>query len=142
MKSFREFVEERKVKKARPDRIRAKSMFTQAINRINDLKTLPINETNAPFRFEDAYESVREALQAFMYLEGFNPYSHEAILVFGFERGFLTEAEFRTWDRNREIRNDIHYRSEKTTLEATEKAIRQASELIGKFENVSAVHFS
>jgi len=132
MKKFKEFVEEGKVKKTAPDIIRAKSMLSQGLARITDLKSLPLKEETASFRFEDAYEAVREVLQAFMFLEGYNPYSHDAIIVFGFEKGLLTEAEFNKWDRNRKVRNDIHYRSEKTTLEETKDAIGSASDLIGR----------
>lgn len=140
MKTLREFIDEGKVKKAQPDKTRAKSMLFQGQARMTDLKSLPLNDENASFRFEDAYEAVREALQAFMFLEGYNPYSHDAIIVFGYERGLLTEAEFRKWDRNRKIRNDIHYRSEKTTIEETKDAIEMAAELIlrlkEKFESL------
>ena len=101
---------------------------------MTDLKSLPLNDENAPFRFEDAYEAVREVLQAFMFLEGYNPYSHDAIIVFGYEKGLLTESEFRRWDRNRKIRNDIHYRSEKTTTEETKDAIERAAELIERLK--------
>jgi len=107
-------------------------MFAQGEARMRDLKSLPINDETAPFRFEDAYEAVREVLQAFMFSEGYNPYSHDAVIVFGYEKGLLTEAEFRRWDRNRKIRNDINYRSEKTTIEETKEAIEKASELMEK----------
>jgi len=134
MKTFKEFIEEGKVKKTQSDKTRAKSMFSQGDARMSDLKSLPLNSENAPFRFEDAYEAVREVIRAFMFLEGYNPYSHDAIIVFGYEKGLLTEGEFRKWDRNRKIRNDIHYRSEKTTIEETKDAIERASELIGKLK--------
>lgn len=75
MKTFKEFVGEGKVKKIQSDKIRAKSMLLQGDSRIADLRSLPINEETASFRFEDAYEAVREVLQAFMYLEGYNPFA-------------------------------------------------------------------
>ena len=134
MKSFMELLQDGKIKKVHQDKTRAKSMLAQSIARINDLKSLPLNEENAPFRFEDAYEAVREALQAFMHLEGYNPYSHDATLIFAYERHILTEAEFRRWDMYRQKRNDINYRSEKTTLEETTKAIERAAELVKKLE--------
>ena len=135
MKTFNEFVEEGKVKRITPDRIRAKSMFEQGLFRIKDVKNLPISEETASFRFEDAYESVREVLQAFMFLEGFDPYFHEATFVFGFERKILSEAEFIKWDKSRMKRHDINYRSQKTTLDETKIIIEKAYELIGKLKN-------
>ena len=57
MKTFIEFVGEGKVKKVQPDKVRAKSMLSQSLSRINDLKSLPLSEEAASFRFEDAYEA-------------------------------------------------------------------------------------
>ena len=68
MKTFKEFIEEGKVKKTQSDKTRAKSMFSQGDARMSDLKSLPLNSENAPFRFEDAYEAVREVIRAFMFL--------------------------------------------------------------------------
>ena len=132
MKSFNEFVKEMKVKKGEPDKAMARSLFEQATNRLSDLKTLPLNEANASFRFEDAYECIREAVQSFMAKEGYKPYSHEAVVSYAVEKQLLNEAETATFDRYREIRNDITYRGQKTTIDETKEAIDFSEKIINK----------
>lgn len=129
MKTFEEFIKSKEVKEGSPDVAQADSLFLQGIARLEDLVTLPLKETNASFRFEDAYESIRELLQAFMAREGYKPYSHEAVFVFAHEKELLTEPEFMRWNRYREKRNDIHYRAKAATVEETQEIIEHAKEL-------------
>ena len=113
MKLFKEFLDAGKVVKQSKDPAEARALFRQANDRFVDLKGLPLNEGNASFRFEDAYECLREALQAFLALEGYKSYSHEALFSFGQEKVLLTEAQSMKADRYREIRNDIILPGEK-----------------------------
>ncbi|MFH1682979.1 MAG: hypothetical protein ABIA37_04235 [Candidatus Woesearchaeota archaeon] len=136
MKSFKEYLEEKKVKKGSPDSAQAKSLLTQAIDRLNDLLTLSLTETNSSFRFESAYECIREAIQSFMAAEGFKPYSHEAVVAYAAEKKLLNEKEFITLDRYREKRNDINYRGQKVMLEEAKQIISFAKEIISKLKNV------
>ncbi len=123
MKTFKEFVHEGKVHKKSPDPAEARSLFQQAKERYADLQSLPLTEKNSSFRFEDAYECLREALQAFLSLEGYKPFSHEAIFSFAEEKGILQESQAARADRYREIRNDINYRGKKVTMEETKEII-------------------
>ena len=128
MKQFNQFIKENKVLKVSPDPSESRSLMQQAMERLSDLKQLPINERNASFRFESAYEAMREALQAFLAAEGFKPYSHESILSFAMEKRLLSEAKIMQADRFREIRNDINYRGKKVTMAEAKEAIKAASE--------------
>lgn len=130
MKEFKELVREGKVEKRSPDFAEAESLLQQAKERLNDLVTLPLNEKNASFRFESAYESLREALQSFLAKRGYKPYSHEAIIAFALEEKILSEKESRTADRYREIRNDINYRATKVTVEETKEIIHFVKHII------------
>ena len=82
MKSFNEYIIEKKAAKVQPDIAMAKSLLLQSKTRFADLKVLQINEENASFRFESAYETIREILHAFMAKEDYKPYSHEAIVAY------------------------------------------------------------
>jgi len=128
VKQFNQFIKENKVLKVSPDPSESRSLMQQAMERLSDLKQLPINERNASFRFESAYEAMREALQAFLAAEGFKPYSHESILSFAMEKRLLSEAKIMQADRFREIRNDINYRGKKVTMAEAKEAIKAASE--------------
>lgn len=130
MKTIKEYLSEYKIKKVSPDPAEAESLIKQAFERLMDLLSLPLTETNSPFRFEDAYECIREAVQAFMAKEGLNPYSHEAIIAFGREKKLLDEREAFTLDRYREKRNDINYRGQKVTLEEAKGVISLAKEIV------------
>jgi hypothetical protein len=133
MKTVDAYLRENKVKRGSPNPSEAKSLMEQAKDRMNDLLTLSINEKNASFRFESAYECLREAIPSSMAKEGFKPYSHESIVAFAKERGLLNDRESQTFDRYREIRNDINYRGQKVTEEA-ERIISFINEILSRME--------
>ncbi len=134
MKAFLDFVNEGKVIKKSPDLGEAKSLLAQAKSRLIDLQALPLNENNASFRFESAYEVIREASQSFLAIEGYKSYSHEALFSFILEKTILPEQDAIRADRYREIRNDINYRGKKVTIEETKEIIIFAKRLIPHFE--------
>ena len=135
MKPFKDYLSDRqKVKKQGPDFAEADSLMKQASARLADVLTLPLTEKNASFRFEAAYESVREALQAFMALDGFKPYSHEAIVAYALETKICNEREAMALDRYREMRNDINYRGQNVTLEDAKAIILFAKEILSKLK--------
>ena len=130
MKQFKEFIKEGKVKSGSSDPAEARSLFRQAKERFADLVALPLSDGNAPFRFETAYEVLREALQAFLSWGGYSVYSHEAVVYFAFEKHILSEAQSMRVDRYREIRNDINYRCVKVTVDETKEIIRFVKEIL------------
>jgi len=130
MKTFKEYLNENKVKKGSLNPAEARSLFAQAHDRIEDVAHLPLTEKNASFRFEDAYEALREVIQAFMAQQGYKPYSHEAIIAFAKEEKLLSEREIITLDRYREIRNDINYQGERVTILEAQQIILFATKII------------
>ena len=138
MKTFKEYISEKKVKVQSPDPAEAESLLKQAQARWADLRTLSINEKNASFRFESAYECLREAIQSFMAREGYNPYSHEAVVVYAAEKGLLNEKETISFDRYREKRNDLNYRGQKITLEEAQEIITFAKNMLLKLRNIES----
>ncbi len=123
MKEFEVYIQEGKVVRRSPDAIEARSLLTQAKERLTDLGTLPLNKQNASFRFEDAYEALREALQAFLSLKGYKPYSHEALLSFANEHNILSKGKIEQVDRYRKMRHDITYRAQKVSIDEAEEII-------------------
>lgn len=134
MKTFDDCLREGKVQRRSPNPAEARSLLSQSKDRFSDLKNLPLNENNASFRFEDAYEAIREALQSFLSLEGYKPYSHEAVFSFALERSLLSEADAARADRYREIRNDINYKGKKVTAEETKEVIMFAERVLPYLE--------
>lgn len=124
-----EYIKENKVKSGSPDPAQARSLFEQSAARLHDVRSLVITDQNASFRFEHIYECLRETLQAFMALEGYKPYSHEATIAFGKDHLLLNDAETSILDRYREIRSDIIYRGEKMTVDEAKEALAFAEQL-------------
>ena len=65
---------------------------------------------------ENAYEAMREAADALLYLDGFKSYSHEASIAYLLRKGF-GESEIIEIDRFRKIRNGIKYYGRDCNLE-------------------------
>tara|TARA_Y100000310_G_C20693849_1_gene824109 strand:- start:1992 stop:2417 length:426 start_codon:yes stop_codon:yes gene_type:complete len=132
MKTLKEYIGGNEVKTGSPDSAEATSLMEQALARLNDLLALPLGENNASFRFESAYECVREALQSFMAKEGLKPYSHEAIFAYAKERELIGEGEMINLDRYRDKRNDINYRGEKINVEEAREIISFAKFMVSR----------
>lgn len=136
MKSFSTFVAEGQVREGSSNPGEARSLLKQGIAQIEDVQNIPLTQDNAAFRFVDAYEAVRKVLQAFLAQEGFKPYSHEAIIVYGFEQDLLTKTAYKRLDRYRQKRNDINYRAEPATVDEAEEIISFATNLISRLEDM------
>ena len=136
MKSFTEYLKEKKVKKDLPNPAEARSLIKQSEDRLADLNSLPISELNAPFRFESAYEALREALQSFLAVKGYKPYSQDAIFANNKEKNLLSIADFEKENRYREIRNNINYRGKKVLKSEAEEIISFVYKIVLKLKNL------
>ena len=114
--SFRNYLDEGKVKRKTPDYIEAKALLESAGERLSFAKSIKITRQNANFILEAAYEASRETAQSFMSAKGYKPYSHEATI--SFVKDFLKEFnqdEIAEFDRFRQIRNDSIYKAVKVS---------------------------
>ncbi len=133
MKSFEEYLKEGKVRTGSSSKSEAKSLKKQAENRFKQqIGKSELTEENATFKFEDAYEALRQRLQSFMAEQGYKPYNHEAIIAYAKENNILTEAEANKINQFRKLRNDIRYRGETTQKERAEEIIKLARKHIIK----------
>ncbi len=112
---FQFYLDENFAKKESPNIVEAKSLIEKAFQRMNFIKNQNINETTATFIFEDVYECLREAAQSLMSLEGYKPYSHEAVIAFLKEFYKFDDHEITTFNRYRILRNNCVYRAEKVS---------------------------
>lgn len=130
MRPFATFLEDGTVEERLPDPAKARSLMRQARARVRDVEDLPLDETTAAFRFEDAYEAVREAVQAHMAKEGYHVYGHEAIPAYAVEAGLLGRGDAERLDRFRKKRNDINHRGQTAQVEETRRAVEWAGEVV------------
>lgn len=130
MKPFSTFLDDGTVEERLPDPAKARSLMRQARARIRDVADLAMDGTTAAFRFEDAYEAVREAVQAHMAKEGYHVYGHEAIPAYALEAGLLGRGDAERLDRFRRKRNDINDRGQTAQVEETRRAVAWAEEVV------------
>ncbi len=130
---FQFYIDNNLVKKKSLDIEEGKALLNKALQRLEFIKKQEITEQNSPFLFEELYETVREAAQSLMSLEGYKPYSHEAIISFLKEFHTSSESDLNTFDRYRILRNESVYGAKKvsaiTCAEALEFVRRFVPEL-------------
>lgn len=130
MKEFERFVEEGEVKKRTPNPSQAENLIQKSRKRLNYAGERPIESENSDLILEDSYEAIREALDAFLVLNGFKSYSHEASIVYGFEELGLSYDKVNRLNKFRKLRNDSKYRGEEVTVKEAEDCLKMAQELL------------
>ena len=108
MKRFDEYITSRKIVKRSIEPAEARSLFSQAKERLADLQQLPLNDKSSSFRYEHAYEVLREALQAFIAFDGYKTYSHEAVFAYAFENKLLNESDTYKTHKYKKIKTHIN----------------------------------
>jgi hypothetical protein len=88
---FSEHIRLKKVKKGKAYPYMARELMQTAREEINLILLVEISDANSSFYFKGVYGCLIAALQSFMSLEGYKPYSHEAIIQFGLENGIIDQ---------------------------------------------------
>jgi hypothetical protein len=109
MKRFEEFIKEKEVKKATPDKELAKSLVEEAETRIEIALEMKLDEKRATVIFELLYDSLRELIDALLALEGYKSYSHEANIAYLKKLPDFSDFEVSSLDSFRRIRNSSKY---------------------------------
>lgn len=120
MISFDEFLTQGKVSIRTPDAALTKGLLFDVKERIQQLS---IAQLNAKFRFEQAYECVRELADAFLSRDGFKTYSHEAALAYLGKLDLVSSAEIERLDVCRKKRNDSKYYGKSCSVDVYEDLI-------------------
>jgi len=81
VKEFEFFLKKGNVKKQSPDRNLSLSTFNESLDRINMAKNI-LKKEKSKYVLENAYEAMREAADAVLYLDGFKSFSHEASIIY------------------------------------------------------------
>ena len=130
MKDFQDFIKEGKVEEADSNPAQAKSLIQKADKRLKYVQDREITVENSDLVLEDAYEAIREALDAFLILEGYKSHSHEASIIYSFENLELSYATVNKFNKFRKLRNDSKYRGEDITINEAQKSLSLAKEYI------------
>ena len=109
MKDFELFVQNGDVKKQAPDNNLSDSLIKDSIKRLEYSKSPHLSEENAKYIYENAYESLREAADALLFIKGFKSFSHEATISFVQRFDEFSVREISEFDRMRVKRNGMKY---------------------------------
>ena len=132
MKDFEFYLKAKAVKRQSPDINLAKASARESRERLEMAKS--IFQTQKPkYALENAYEAVREFIDAFLYAEGYKSYSHEATVAYLLKLGFSI-SEANVVDKLRKRRNGIKYYGKDATKEDAEEALKKAAEVIRGLE--------
>ena len=132
VKDFEFFLKKGDVKGQSPNKNLAFATFKDGLERIEFAKQL-LHKAKSKYVLENAYEAMREASDAVLYLRGFKSFSHEASIVYLFKEGF-NEEEIIEFDRFRKIRNGIKYYGKDCEISDAEQAIQLADRIINRIK--------
>lgn len=126
---FDTYVERGNVRERDADPPVARSLYDRAQRKFHNMERLGIHQGTATDYLENVYEAVKMLIQAFMALDGYSPYSHEAIIAYAIDYLDIDGATANRFDKYRKLRNDVAYRGDV----ATEREAEEVRELYRGF---------
>ena len=123
IQSFQFYLHKGLVRKTGKNPSLARSLFQKAQLRLNKITRETIREDESSLIFEDVYESIREAAQALLQIQGYKPYSHEALISFLKDEHYFSPSIINTLDRYRVLRNKSVYEAKKISVETCKEAL-------------------
>lgn len=130
MNDFEYFLKKRDVKNQSPNKNLSAATFKESQERLEFSKSL-MQKAKPKYVLENAYESMREAADALLYIDGFKSFSHEASIVYLSKKGF-SQNEVIEFDRFRKIINGIKYYGGDCDKADAEDAIALAEKILDK----------
>lgn len=130
MREFSFFLATNAVKKQQPDVHLAQATARESLDRIEMAKSI-LQSQKPKYALENAYEAMRELIDAILFLEGYKSYSHEASVAYMIKLGF-SEGEAGQVDHLRKRRNGIKYYGKDASLEEARVAVATAEAMMKK----------
>lgn len=118
------------VKKQTQDLHQARALVRESRERLHMAKMIASTQKQK-YVLENAYESIREFIDAIMIADGYKSYSHEASVAYLLQLGFPISDAMNV-DRLRKLRNGIKYYGEDVTNEEAGASLKIAEEMIKK----------
>lgn len=113
----------------------AKNLFNRSSRKFENMEQLGISERTATDYVENVYESVKMLVQAFMALDGYNPYSHAAIVAYAIDQLDLDHESANRFNQYRKLQNDISYRGNVATHREAREIRDLYEECLDRFES-------
>ncbi len=137
MREFKTYVQSNEVRKQNPDRNLAKSNAKAGLERLDLAKAL-LHTQKPKYVVENAFEALREVIDAVLFSKGYKSYSHEASVSYLVFLGF-SPSEIAQVDSLRKQRNGIKYCSEESTTTQAETAVIIAEKTIKKILSTAKI---
>ena len=134
IKPFQYYLKENLVRKSIPNISMARALLQKAEIRLSRINLDKVKDEESSIVFEDIYECIREAAQSLMEVNGYKPYSHEAVISFLLEKKYLSYEEINIIDNYRILRNNSVYKAEKVSLQRCLEALESAKQVIPKLK--------
>ncbi len=134
MKEFSHYLGKEDVKRQGKDPNLSAATMNEGEERLQFAKGLA-GKAKPKYVLENAYEAMREAADALLYLHGYKSYSHEASIAYLSGKGF-SESELSEFDRLRRIRNSIKYYGKGCEQEDAVSALHVAGIVIEKIKKM------
>lgn len=90
--AFKDYLKNKKVVKGTPDIQKASALVKMAENHLVVVEKIGLTDESASIILTQAYESLRQILEAIALSEGYKVYSHEAYVDFLLENGEIIFA--------------------------------------------------
>ncbi|MBI5391283.1 HEPN domain-containing protein [Candidatus Woesearchaeota archaeon] len=130
MREFSFYLATNKVQRRQPDIHLARATCRESFDRLELAKSIASSE-KPKYVLENAYEAVRELIDAILAYDGYKTYSHEASAAYLQELGFsITEAT--QADQLRIQRHEIKYKGSDATQQEAQAALAFAEAIVKK----------
>lgn len=131
MDDFEIYIKDEKVKKQASDTELAKSLISDAKQRIEKINQLDI-KSFSKIIFENVYDALRSILDAILAVDGYKSYSHEASIVY-LKKYKIEDSVLKEFDDFRYKRNASKYYGKSVSAEDALDIINFYKNYSGKF---------
>lgn len=125
--NFEDFIASDKVRKSNPDFEQAKSLVMMSEQNFSAIQQIPLTQQTASILLSQAYESLRQVIEAICLTKGFKVYSHEAYTFY--LKDCKKDYEAQVFDRLRRLRNGITYYGKPVSVAVAQQGIEDVKKL-------------
>ena len=136
MRDFEDFIKSGEVKKVGKAEALSRSLIKSSNKSVENLKRTKIDYLNSEAVTTEAYDAMRELIEAKLAFEGYKSYSHEATILFLKKFSEFKESDTNFLDILRKTRNSIKYYGKEVDIETAEKVLNFMKSILPKLKNL------
>ena len=121
IREFGYYLNSKKAVKKEKDPSEARGIFLRLEQKFRNMEKMGIDAETATDYTENVYECLKMLVEAFMSLDGYKSYSHEATISYSVEFLDFDLGQSAVFNKFRKIRNDISYRGDVSTIDESKQ---------------------